>query len=100
MSKAVYVMDMPKNGCIDCVFCFEIDEGIEACCTITGELNDEDSFRKIEEDYCQCKPDWCPLKPMPEKKEKVVKGHSMGIVSCAFADGWNDCINAICGEEG
>lgn len=34
-------------------------------------------------------------KQIPEKKEKVIKGHRMGIVSCAFADGWNACIDAI-----
>ena len=93
MSKAVYVMDMPENGCMDCVFCYEIDEGIEACCTITRELDDEDSFREIEEDYCQCKPDWCPLRPMPEKM------HCPPMNGENYEAGWNACIDAICGEE-
>ena len=76
MSKAVLVMDMPEK-CLDCPFCFEIDEGVDACWMITIDSYDNDLCRNIEEDYCQCKPDWCPLKPMPEKKEKVVKGHRM-----------------------
>lgn len=32
MSKASLILDMPKT-CLDCMFCFELDEGINACCS-------------------------------------------------------------------
>ena len=104
MSKAVLVMDMPNN-CMECVFCFEIDEGIEASCMISIEPNDEDLCRAIE-DYCQCKPDWCPLNPMPEKKpERTIRSRGEGGIFEIYEaplpenKGWNDCIDAILGEE-
>ena len=31
MSKSVLVIDTPEN-CLDCQFCYELDEGVEACC--------------------------------------------------------------------
>lgn len=67
MSKAVFVMDMPKS-CLDCQFCIELDEGIEAACSLVVDPYDDCSFREIDEDYCQEKPYWCPLKPMPDKR--------------------------------
>ena len=39
MPKAILVMDMP-DSCLDCRFCREIDEGIEACCEIMDEPED------------------------------------------------------------
>lgn len=99
MSKSVYVMDMPNN-CMECEFCLEIDEGIEACCVIVSEPNNEDSYREVE-DYCQCKPDWCPLKPMPEKitvDELEAMDNPKGY-DCGYLDGWNGCIDVMCGEE-
>lgn len=85
--KALFVMDMPEC-CVDCIFCFEIDEGTEACCTITRE-QDDDKYMEIKEDYCQCKPDWCPLKPVPEKHQVVLDSLD------SFGTGWNACIDAI-----
>lgn len=91
MSKSVYAMDTPENGCMDCDICRS--SLFKTICGITGNGVSGNRERGGF-------PNDCPLKPMPEEKEKVVKGHRMGIVSCAFVDGWNDCINAICGEEG
>lgn len=54
------------------------------------------SFRKINcrdiEDL-SAKPDWCPLKPLPEKITRVaVTDHWNSIKA-----GWNNCIDAITG---
>ena len=39
------------------------------------------------------RPDWCPLKPMPEKMNcPPMNGEN-------YEAGWNACIYAICGEE-
>ena len=69
MAKAVLVMDMPET-CCDCRFCRELHEGVEACCELEDEPNDNTLCRMID-DYCYNKPDWCPLRELPEKKEEV-----------------------------
>lgn len=77
MSKAVLVMDMPES----CDMCDLTDMangkmycGVPGC----GELT---------KDYISCRPDWCPLRPMPEKKQNAC--------THGFAGGWNACIDAI-----
>ena len=90
--KAVLVMDIPES-CVDCQFCYEYHEGIEACCTVTREPSNDDMYRIIKEDYCQDKPDWCPLKPMPEKT--ILAPDMLN----SFEEGWNACIDAITGGE-
>ena len=40
MDKSVLVMNTPKT-CLDCMFCFELDEGIEACCSVTADDDDK-----------------------------------------------------------
>lgn len=69
MSKSVLVMDTPET-CLDCMFCFEHYEGIAAHCLVVSDENDKDLFRDIQCDggYCQSKPDWCPLKEVPEEE--------------------------------
>lgn len=91
------VIDTPEN-CLDCRFCYESDEGVEACCSISDDDKDTSLTKKIdcEYGYCQGKPDWCPLKPLPEKKEYVdptssAKAKKKNII----AVGWNTCINMI-----
>lgn len=89
--KGIIVVDMPET-CLDCGFCEEIDEGTFACCTI---VLDEKSLygRVIDADYCQNKPDWCPIKPVPEKKEFpecFMYGELYG-----EEIGWNECIDEI-----
>ena len=66
MAKAVLVMDMPET-CCDCRFCRELHEGVEACCELEDEPNDNKQCRMID-DYCYHKPDWCPLRELPDEK--------------------------------
>ena len=97
MSKSVLVMDTPEN-CSDCQFCYELDEGVEACCSISDDDKDTSLMKKIdcEYGYCQGKPDWCPLKPLPEEKEEECWRSKL---SLAWIRGWNDCIDEITGGE-
>lgn len=97
MSKAVLVMDMP-DVCMDCEFCMEIHEGLEACCILVAD-NDDSSFCREIDDYCQGKPEWCPMKPLPEKKEVCGKYPQPDRIVPSYKIGWNACIDAICGEE-
>lgn len=96
MSKSVLVIDTPEN-CSDCQFCYELDEGVEACCSISDDDKDASRVKKIdcEYGYCQGKPDWCPLKPLPEKKEYVDPTSSAKAKKNIIAVGWNTCINTI-----
>lgn len=72
--KAILVIDLPKN-CAECK--------LESIC---NEVDWEE------------RPSSCPLKPMPEKKER----ESWGDNEYAFYNnlhkmGWNDCIDEIAG---
>ena len=41
--------------------------------------------------YCQGKPDWCPLKELPNKK-------NWGEIFNGNVKGWNDCLKEIIEE--
>nr|DAH31621.1 MAG TPA: hypothetical protein [Caudoviricetes sp.] len=42
------------------------------------------------------RPDWCPLKPLPEEKEEE---YWRSKLSLAWIRGWNTCISKITGGE-
>lgn len=61
MDKAVLIMDMPED-CFKCRFLrIDVEYGIESC----GAL--ETAMSVDLETYDR--PDWCPLREIPEKKE-------------------------------
>lgn len=97
MSKSVLVLKTPEN-CLDCQFCYELDEGVEACCSIMDDDKDKSLMKEIdcEYGYCQGKPNWCPLKPLPEKMDV---GNIGNIHNFNRAVGWNTCIDEIAGES-
>ena len=79
--KAILVMDMPSS-CSECNFQqYGICHAVRK--SIVGTPTDLKS-----------KPDWCPLKPMPEKKETPdnILGVFMNI-------GRNACIDEILGDK-
>ena len=90
--KAILVIDMPSS-CIDCRFCREIDEGTNACCEIMSEPGDSELCRMIDVSYPQEKPDWCPLKPMPEKPDYPPINEN------SYVAGYNACIDEILGDK-
>ena len=98
MSKSVLVIDTPEN-CYDCPFgtayCGELE--YVGYCEIADCL-DYDVILMTEEHYdCESKsrPEWCPLKPLPEKKEYVDPTSSAKAKKNIIAVGWNTCINMI-----
>lgn len=78
MAKAILVMDMP-DYCNDCY---------------AVHMSQNGKFCRAAKEHLQPKaerPDWCPLRELPEKKELYLsinnqKGH---------CDGWNACIDKI-----
>ena len=103
--KAILVLEMPNN-CLECPFRYKSEE------MPLGNYTYQSLFRcKFEpEELCEdngdtvylndlmmkSKPDWCPLKPMPEKKEKH---NAMPFEIKHYIDGYNTCIGEILGDK-
>ena len=95
MSKSIVVVNTPKT-CVDCIFCQEYGIGSKkySYCYVTNG-DSENDIKPIDciYGYRQSKPDWCPLKPLPEKMTGVAsKDHWKSI-----KEGQNGCINKITG---
>ena len=99
MSKSVLVIDTPEN-CYDCPFgigyCSDLE--YEGLCELADYL-DCNEIMITEEHYdCESKsrPDWCPLKPLPEKDDfdDPYEEYYTG-----YRDGWNKCLEEIVGES-
>ena len=88
MAKAVLVVDMPEC-CADCACSyFERDsKELNLICGATGE--DANNVGK---------PDWCPLRVLPEKKvadkRLAISPLTEGYLK-DFEKGWNACLDAI-----
>lgn len=92
MEKAILIIDMPQN-CAECDFSEcrkDQDWGDGDYCTINGGQ------------CLNCKrPEWCPLRELPEKKPEVeirkCKGSTKGTWKVPLLEnvGWNACINKI-----
>lgn len=87
MSKSVLVMVTPEHGCVSCLIGQNHSNSLETCiyCPIAE--------RCVLDKEAETIPDWCPLKPLPEKITRVaVTDHWNSIKA-----GWNNCIDAITG---
>lgn len=83
MSKGIILVDVPEC-CDKCdLMCY--DQYKDKFCFMVGF--DE----PIEDD----KPDWCPIKPAPEKIQHKSR---QGLLQEQVALGWNLCIDEILGE--
>ena len=91
MSKAILVIDMP-NGCDGCPICRGIASDGDFVCSIKDKDGNEQGFYDGEYE----RPDYCPLKPLPEKKLQIPVMHDYdGGYSHGMIRGWNDCIDEI-----
>lgn len=82
--KGILILDMP-DWCIDCPVSGYSSQGKPFCTHAKRSL---DSF-------CW-KPDWCPLKEIPEKQTRDYPEYDRYI--SGWDDGWDACINEILGE--
>lgn len=87
MAKAVLVMNMPER-CADCPL-RNSEKTSYLCCYLT--------LKNISSaDYYDKKPDWCPLRELPEKKEELpVEKYEFGGLGKAFTSGWNTCLDKL-----
>ena len=93
--KAILVIDMPK----DCPYCpmahwNKLDE-FTGCDAVSGK-----KYAINDKEYAEssCRPSWCPLKPLPQKKGISLK-EAIGIKCSCYSDGWNACLEEITGEK-
>ena len=87
MAKAVLVMDMPES-CDMCDFVNDMQPpryGERTLyCTAPGIGEDVT-------DYVACRPDWCPLRELPERKKLTYNN----LCADNKANGWNACLDKI-----
>lgn len=81
MGKVILIMDNPKN-CIQCPL-RELNPDCEFC---YGAGKDLDIM------LAHKKPDWCPLKQIPEKSD-TRKARTLTVLN--WIEGFNACIDAI-----
>jgi hypothetical protein len=99
MSKSVLVIDTPKT-CVDCIFCQEYrtkNREYAYCYVTNGDSENDMKLIDCIYGYRQSKPDWCPLKPLPEKFDNE-KDRKLGDFKPLFKIGWNACLREITGE--
>lgn len=90
MSKALLTMDMP-NSCMGCNFLYcDAESNVESC-----QAREKSKPIDLEKED---KPDWCPLRPIPEKKEILrTNQYQFGVLGRGFSEGWNACVDKILG---
>ena len=97
MAKAVLVMDMPES-CFGCNFLYcNADAGIDSCQAMeVSRIVDSETYEK---------PEWCPLRELPEKKEEFelrkCKGSMKGTWKVPLIEnkGFNACLDEILKEK-
>ena len=87
--KAVLVIDEMPTECIECQFCRILadDKPTETRCILTAKRN---------EDGVNTRAEWCPLKPLPNRKEDL--HYPCNEYLQAVNEGWNVCLDEITGE--
>lgn len=83
MSKSVLVIDTPKY----CALCVLRSGVLHPFCRVNNRDITDLSIR----------PDWCPLKPLPEKM--IIPRGARNTDGLEYASGYNTCINEIKGGE-
>lgn len=91
MSKAVLVMDMPES-CGQCNFTDFGADGILTCICI-------DDYMELEDDMDKRRPDWCPLRELPEKMKVCGKYPQPDGITPSYKVGWNSCLDEILEER-
>lgn len=88
MNKAILVIDMP-DSCRDCSLVYGND--ISDWCLVMGHFNGDVYGHTTN----NTKPNWCPLKELPEKMEGY---NSIKWQWGEYEDGWNHCIDCLIDE--
>lgn len=90
MSKSVLVIDHTPENCYDCPIGQDCSNILEASVFCLG------AGKCVLDKEAEMIPDWCPLKPLPEKNTTE---NDMTDYQCGMVDGRNQCIDEITGGE-
>ena len=82
MGKVVLIMDDMPERCNDCYAAHMSNTGTLICRATREKLPPKPRKR----------PDWCPLRELPEKKELYLS------INKWYCVGFNDCLDDILGE--
>ena len=96
MPKAVLIMDMPES-CDMCDFADDTQPpryGERTLYCNAPGIGDDVT------DYIVCRPDWCPLRELPEKMEVCGKYPQPGKPVPSYRFGWNACLDEILKTDG
>lgn len=80
-TKAILVIDKPES-CTSCLLGIYNKKWF--CLKTLKDIDITDRYHI---------PDWCPLKPMPKKKNTDFHPNVV------YANGWNDCLKEICDAD-
>ena len=98
MSKGIIILDEIPKTCIECPMHYHATdmsignfkfEQLFKC-----ELEPEDVEQTYLEDICHKKPNWCPIRPLPERAS-----HEKFCDNGRYDQGWNDCLRVIGGVQ-
>lgn len=84
MKKSILIVDTPDN-CEKCKFC--ASEYVDFCILENAAVDDTSKI-----------PDWCPLKPLPDRKE-IIETYKWEDRLPSFKCGWNWCLDEITGGK-
>lgn len=87
MSKSILVIDTPER-CSMCKFMRNTNEEYHYCRVLGFDYQLDDYMKSTPKG----KPDWCPLKPMPERKKF---SFSYDDIEAGKKIGFNACIDEI-----
>ncbi len=87
MGKAYLMLDeMPEK----CSYCLFMDEWKSTC----RAIKEHHSVSLV----CRT-PDWCPLRPLPERYYVDQNNIYDVAANQTYADGWNDCLDEVLGSD-
>lgn len=88
MAKAVLIIDMPES----CAMCdFVEEQHPRMYCGVPG-------IGENVTDYIACRPDFCPLRGLPEHETEMTDADELGADYVrGTMDGWNACLDEIKG---
>ena len=90
MSKGIVLVDIPEY-CDRCPF--EVCGGDKYYCNIYESLTFAMQATPLTDR--QIKPDWCPIKPMPERVN-----HENYCDGGRYDKGWNECLDELLKDGG
>ena len=95
MAKAILIMDMPER-CVKCPLLLTFPQKDDLALCIARPKNGQEEYNpKHEKSW---RPDWCPLRELPEKIPELKSGYEE-ISKSIHRDGWNACLDEILGGK-